>query len=98
MRQNINIQVGQIRRSKWAKPQYRTHVGLNSNLTAIEKELAEAEKNARDEAKKKQKTAGNGGKKVEASITPAEVEKAAASQTLSLFDPPTEDTSIKGAA
>lgn len=74
------------------------HVGLNSNLTAIEKELAEAEKNARDEVKKKQKAVGNGGKKLEASITPAEgEEKPAASQTLSLFDAPTEDTSIKGA-
>jgi hypothetical protein len=25
MRQNINIQVGQIRVSKWAMPEYRTH-------------------------------------------------------------------------
>jgi hypothetical protein len=24
-RQNINIQVGQIQRSKWAMPEYRTH-------------------------------------------------------------------------
>src|SRR5207249_10562426 len=40
-----------------------SHIGLNSNLTAIEKEIAEAEKTAREEAKKKHKVA-NGGKKV----------------------------------
>ena len=37
-----------------------SHIGLNSNLTAIEKEIAEAEKTAREEAKKKHKI----GKKV----------------------------------
>src|SRR5258706_7990814 len=41
-----------------------SHVGLNSNLAAIEKEIAEAEKTAREEAKKKHKTVvGTGGKK-----------------------------------
>jgi PRTRC genetic system protein E len=40
-----------------------SHIGLNSNLTAIEKEIAEAEKAARDEAKKKHKI-GNSIKKV----------------------------------
>ena len=67
-----------------------SHIGLNSNLTAIEKETAEAEKTAREEAKKKHKLA-NGGKKVADSITPApspasskpEVEL---QQTPSLFD------------
>lgn len=39
------------------------HVGLNTNLAAIEKEIAEAEKAAREEARKKQKVVGNGGKK-----------------------------------
>ena len=37
MRQNINIQVGQIRVSKWAKPEYRTHLlsgGRNGRHTA----------------------------------------------------------------
>src|SRR5206468_1766211 len=29
MRQNINQQVGQIRVSKWAMPEYRTHVNRN---------------------------------------------------------------------
>ena len=41
-----------------------SHIGLNSNLAAIEKEIAEAEKAAREEAKKKHKSVGNGGKKV----------------------------------
>ena len=40
-----------------------SHIGLNTNLAAIEKEIAEAEKAAREEAKKKQKVVGNGGKK-----------------------------------
>ena len=41
-----------------------SHVGLNTNLAAVEKEIAEAEKAAREEAaKKKQKVIGNGGKK-----------------------------------
>lgn len=73
-----------------------SHVGLHSTLTAIEKELAEAEKNAREEAKKKQKTVGNGGKKTpdlpaKAQETEAKSE-AIAAQTMSLFDetPPTE--------
>jgi PRTRC genetic system protein E len=40
-----------------------SHAGLNTNLVAIEKEIAEAEKAAREEAKKKQKVVGNGGRK-----------------------------------
>ncbi len=40
-----------------------SHVGLNSNLAALEKEVAEAEKAAREDARKKQKVVGNGGKK-----------------------------------
>ena len=47
-----------------------SHIGLNSNLSAIEKEIAEAEKAAREEAKKKHKV-GNGGKKAVDSTTPA---------------------------
>lgn len=64
--------------------------GLHSNLSAIEKELAEAERAAREEAKKKQKTAGNGGKKAE----PAEPDVKPAppsAQTLSLFDAPAKE-------
>jgi PRTRC genetic system protein E len=41
-----------------------SHIGLNSNLKSIEQEIEEAEKTAREEAKKKQKAVGNGGKKV----------------------------------
>ena len=67
-----------------------SHIGLNSNLTAIEKEIAEAEKTAREEAKKKHKVA-NGGKKVTESATatlPATESKAETEPQLtpSLFD------------
>jgi PRTRC genetic system protein E len=68
-----------------------SHVGLNTNLVAIEKEIAEAEKAAREEARKKQKTVGNGGKKATelssttapASTSTPEPERA---KPLSLFD------------
>ncbi len=53
-------------------------VRLHSNLSAIQKELAAAERAARDEASKKHKTVGNGGKKPEP-------------QPLSLFETPTEE-------
>ena len=46
-----------------------SHAGLNSNLTTIEKEIAEAEKAAREEAKKKHKAVGNGGKKTTDSVS-----------------------------
>ncbi len=50
-----------------------SHIGLNSNLTTIEKEIEEAEKAAREEAKKGHKAVGNGGKKPtdSASSTPS---------------------------
>ncbi|MEZ5399170.1 MAG: PRTRC system protein E [Bryobacteraceae bacterium] len=68
-----------------------SQVGLNTNLAAIEKEIAEAEKAAREEAKKKHKAVGNGGKKATesaATTQPSTAPKAepAAPQTLSLFD------------
>ena len=67
-----------------------SHIGLNSNLAAIEKEIAEAERAAREEAKKKHKTVSNGGKKVTDTATSMEsptVSKTEAEpQTLSLFD------------
>jgi PRTRC genetic system protein E len=68
-----------------------SQVGLNTNLAAIEKEIAEAEKNAREEAKKKHKVVGNGGKKAAdsaATTQPPTVSKseATAPQMLSLFD------------
>ena len=66
-----------------------SHIGLSSNLTAVESEIAEAEKAAREEAKKKHKTVGNGGKKVTDtnptdSLTVSKTE--AEPQTPSLFD------------
>src|SRR2546422_931870 len=67
-----------------------SHIGLNSNLTAIEKEIAEAEKTAREEAKKKHKVA-NGGKKVADTAMPAPSPASSKpegqpQQTPSLFD------------
>ena len=68
-----------------------SHIGLNSNLAAIEKEIADAERAAREEAKKKHKTVGNGGKKVTDTVTATEtaaVSKTEAEplETPSLFD------------
>lgn len=68
-----------------------SHIGLNTNLATIEKEIAEAEKAAREEAKKKHKVVGNGGKKAADSVAttqPPTVSKseATAPQMLSLFD------------
>ena len=69
------------------------HVGLNTNLASIEKEIADAEKAAREEACKKQKVVGNGGKRSSelastgssASTSKPEAEPA---RPLSLFDQP----------
>lgn len=62
-----------------------THTGLTTNLTQLQAEIAEAEKAAREDAKKK-KTVGNGSRKAE----PAKEEKAkepdSAQQPLGLFD------------
>ena len=67
-----------------------SHVGLNTNLTAIEKEIAEVEKAAREEAKKKHKAGGKGGTKaVGTSATPPPVTskpEPAPPPNLSLFD------------
>jgi PRTRC genetic system protein E len=68
-----------------------SHVGLTTNLAAIEQEVAEAEKAAREAAKKKHKVVGNGGRKPpETSApepsTPEKPEPEAAPQTRSLFD------------
>ena len=68
-----------------------SHVGLNTNLTAIEREIAEAEKAAREEAKKRQKVVGNGGKKsVDKAPEPAPSAPASSEagpkQSMSLFD------------
>ncbi|MCZ2075017.1 MAG: PRTRC system protein E, partial [Bryobacterales bacterium] len=77
-----------------------SHVGLHTNLTTIEKEIAEAEKAAREEAKKKTKVVGNGGRKAAATSSttplpptvPAKPEPEP-TQSLSLFDQPNESTS-----
>jgi PRTRC genetic system protein E len=82
-----------------------SHVGLNTNLTAIEKELAEAEKEAREEARKKHKAVGNGGKKLTDNATPTPPPALSKSetepqQTLGLFDQQSRtaaDESIEGA-
>lgn len=77
-----------------------SHIGLNSNLAAIEKEIAEAEKTAREDAKKKQKVVGSGGKKVTDNSTPMPAPilsktETEPPQTLGLFDqqPPAKDDS-----
>jgi PRTRC genetic system protein E len=76
-----------------------SHAGLNTNLAMIEKEIAEAEKAAREEAKKKQKVVGNGGKKtVDSPATaPAASPKPEPAQTLSLFDHQPESTAREAA-
>jgi len=68
------------------------HVALSNNLAEIQREREEAEKAAREEAKKKHKTVGNGGAKVKGTdVKPKEDEKpaqASAPPMLSLFDSP----------
>src|SRR5712692_1029544 len=55
------------------------HVALSANLAEIQREREEAEKVAREELKKKQKTVGNGGARTRVSETkPSEEEKAVA--------------------
>jgi PRTRC genetic system protein E len=69
-------------------------VTLSNNLAQIERERAEAEKTAREELKKKQKTGGNGGAKGKTSEPkPPDQEKVAPPEQppmLSLFDSPAE--------
>ena len=66
-----------------------SHAGLNSNLAQIQKEIEEAEKTAREEAKKK-RAIGNGGKKTTETGAPAKSlekpEPEVVPQTRSLFD------------
>ena len=68
---------------------------LSNNLAQIQREREEAEKAAREELKKKQKTVGNGGAKAKTrDAKPREEEKAAAPPAqpsmMSLFDTPAE--------
>ena len=70
-------------------------VTLSNNLAQIQREREEAEKAAREELKKKQKTVGNGGVKAKTPETkPLEEEKAAPPPAqppmMSLFDAPAE--------
>jgi PRTRC genetic system protein E len=63
------------------------HIALANNLGEIERERHEAEKAAREEAKKRQKTVGNGGKKTPEPAAPVVSTKAPAPPpALSLFD------------
>ena len=73
------------------------HLALSNNLAQIQSEREEAEKAAREELKKKQKTAGNGGSKVkppEPQLKPEEkVSSAAPAQsTMNLFDSSAESS------
>ena len=70
-------------------------VTLTNNLAQIQREREEAEKSAREELKKKQKTVGNGGVKAKTpEAKPLEEEKAAPPPAqpamMSLFDAPAE--------
>ena len=72
------------------------HVALGANLAEIQREREEAEKAAREELKKKQKTVGNGGAKGKAAEpAPKQEDKPAPapppSPMLSLFDLPAQD-------
>jgi PRTRC genetic system protein E len=73
-----------------------SHSGLATNLNQIQAEVAEAEKMAREEAKKK-KNVGNGGKKVEPAAKDAKDTKAdpPPQQPLGLFDAATEQQPVE---
>src|SRR5712691_11860229 len=70
------------------------HVALSANLAEIQREREEAEKVAREELKKKQKTVGNGGVRSKVSEpTPKQEDKPAPTPPpmLSLFDSPAQE-------
>ena len=70
------------------------HVALSANLAEIQREREEAEKAAREELKKKQKTVGNGGARTKVSEPKPEDKPASTpppSPMLSLFDSPAEE-------
>ena len=67
------------------------HVTLSNNLAQVQREREEAEKAAREELKKKQKTIGNGGVKAKAPVSEPKAEEktpsvAPVASTMSLFD------------
>ena len=73
------------------------HLALSNNLTQIQREREEAEKAAREELKKKQKTVGNGGSKGKTpEPTPKPDDKASSvappPSTMNLFDSTSEST------
>lgn len=69
------------------------HVALSANLAEIQREREDAEKAAREELKKKQKTVGNGGAKGKAAEpAPKQEDKPAPPPPmLSLFDQPAQE-------
>ena len=72
---------------------FTIRVTLSNNLAQIQREREEAEKVAREELKRKQKTVGNGGAKAKTpDAKPREEEKAVAPPPpmMSLFDSPAE--------
>ena len=75
-------------------------VTLSNNLAQIQREREEAEKAAREELKKKQKTEGTGGGKAKTpDAKPRQEEKAVAPPqptTMSLFDSPDAETNNEG--
>lgn len=78
------------------------HVALGNNLAQIQCEREEAEKAAREELKKKQKTVGNGGARSKVQEPPSKPDEKAAPattpvlpstpSTLNLFDAPPDPT------
>ena len=78
------------------------HVALSNNLAQIQREREEAEKAAREELKKKQKTVGNGGNKVKAAESQPKPEDkpspaSPAQSTMNLFDSAAESAAAAGA-
>jgi hypothetical protein len=77
------------------------HVALSNNLAQIQREREEAEKAAREELKKKQKTVGNGGNKAKAAESQPKPEDkpspaSPAQSTMNLFDSATEPAAEAG--
>jgi hypothetical protein len=77
------------------------HVALSNNLAQIQREREEAEKAAREELKKKQKTVGNGGNKVKAAEAQPKPEDkpspaSPAQSTMNLFDSAAEPAAEPG--
>lgn len=78
-----------------------THTGLTTNLAEVEAEIAEAEKAAREEAKKKKTVGNSDSKKTEPAKEERPKPPESAQQPLGLFDateqPPMQATGQEGA-